>query len=177
MKIRGWVRNLALLVALIVPMYTFGVFFASAFPKTFSFLDEDIRPGGWIDSFRKRLNEPLALEAYIDRDKVHNGILVMDYEPVIYARMALPCATRYTNFSMAYYKLAPFRSLTGQSLISHTESDADIYRAFRDEMPEYIVDPLDIFPLLRSQLPLLFAGYQSRTVTDGSRNYKVYSRL
>lgn len=175
MRVRKWVRNVAFLLALVIPAYTYGVYFASAFPKTFSFIDEDIRPGGWIDSFRSRLNEPHPLTAYIDESKVKNGILVLDYEPVIYARLGLPCATRYTNFSIAYYKLSPFRSRTQTKLISRTETDADIYRAFRDDMPEYIIDPLDIFPLLRARMPILLGDFKARTVTDGDRSYKVYS--
>ncbi|MEM0996296.1 MAG: glycosyltransferase family 39 protein [Bacteroidota bacterium] len=177
MRLRPWVRNLALLAALLVPAFTYGVYFASVFPKTFSFLDEDLRPGGWISGFRQRLNEPHPLAQYIDPEKVHNGILVMDYEPSIYARLDLPCATKYTNFSIAYYKLAPFQTQTEESLISRTETDADIYRAFRDELPEYIIDPLDLFPLLRQRLPLLFAAYRGRLVSECNRSYRLYSRV
>jgi hypothetical protein len=122
------------------------------------------------------LNEPHPLEKYIDKTKVKNGILVMDYEPSIYARLELPCATRYTNFSLAYFKLEAFRELTEKGLISRTESLVDTYRGFRDQLPEYIIDPNNLFPVLRSKMPILFAQYNARLVTVYDKSYKIYYR-
>jgi 4-amino-4-deoxy-L-arabinose transferase-like glycosyltransferase len=176
MRINPWLRQLALLAALAIPMATFGVFLVSAFPSTFKMVDPYLTEGGWVDGFRNRLNEPHPLENYIDKAKVKNGILVLDYEPSIYARLALPCATRYTNFSLAYFKLEVFRDLTGKGLISHTESLVDTYRGFRDELPEYIIDPNNLFPVLREKMPILFAQYDARLVTVYDRSYKIYYR-
>lgn len=176
LRMRSWLRNLLLALAFLVPMYTFGVYMASAYPKTFSFIDADIRPGGWVDSFRKRLNEPHPLAAYIDREKVHNGVLVLDYRPTIYTRLDLPCATPYTNFSIAYYKLEVFRELSKKPLISRTEPVAETFRKFKAELPDYIIDPLDIFPTIRDKMPLVFLDYRTRTVEDGGQSYKIYHR-
>jgi hypothetical protein len=176
MRMNPWLRQLAFLAAMAIPLYNFGMFAVSAFPSTFKMVDPYISENGWIDSFRKRLNEPHPLEKYIDKDKVKNGILVMDYEPSIYARLGLPCATRYTNFSLAYYKLEAFRSLTNKGLISRTESLVDTYRGFRDELPEYIIDPQNLFPTLREKIPILFGQYDARLVTVGDKSYKIYYR-
>lgn len=176
MRFNPWLRQLSFVAAVAIPLYTFGVFLVSAFPSTFKAVDEYISPNGWVEGYRHQLNESHPLEKYIDKAKVQNGILVMDYEPDIYARLELPCATRYTNFSMAYYKLQAFRERTNRGLISHTETLVETYRAFQDEMPEYIIDPRDLFPTLRDQIPILFAQYESRVVTDGNRSYKIYYR-
>jgi 4-amino-4-deoxy-L-arabinose transferase-like glycosyltransferase len=176
MRMNPWLRQLAFIGAMAIPMYTFGVFLVSAFPKTFEMVDPYTTEGGWIADFRTRLNEPHPLEQFIDKSKVKNGILVMDYEPSIYARLGLPCATRYTNFSLAYYKLEAFRARSGKGLISRTETLAETYRAFRDQLPEYIIDPLNLFPDLRDKMPIVFAQYNARLVTVGSRSYRIYYR-
>ena len=175
-RLNPWLRQLSFLLLLLVPLYTYGVFAVSAYPKTFSMIDPYLRPNGWISGLRVRLNEPHPLEKYIDKSLVHNGILVMDYEPEIYARLNLPCATRYTNFSLAYFRLMAFRERSQVELYSKSEPLAETYRAFRDEMPEYIIDPHDLFPLLRSQMPILFADFEARQVTMGDRNFKLYFR-
>jgi hypothetical protein len=174
LKMSGMIRQLSFLALMVVPMYTFGVFLVSAYPSTFDMVDPYLRKGGWISTLRQRLNEPHPLEKYIDKESVKNGILVMDYEPEIYARLGLPCATHYTNFSLAYFKLQAFRSHSGKELYSHTEPLTETYREFRDDMPEYIIDPFDLFPLLRAQMPLLFADFEARQATLGNRSFKIY---
>ncbi len=176
MKLNPWVRQIGFILAMMIPMYTFSVFVVSAYPKTFSMIDPYLKPNGWISGLRARLNEPHALEKYIDKSKVHNGILVMDYEPTIYARLNLPCATHYTNFSLAYFRMIAFRERSKVTLYSNSEPLSETYRVFRDEMPEYIIDPHDLFPMLRAQIPILFADFEARQVTMGDRNFKLYYR-
>lgn len=175
-RMNPWLRQLAFIGAMAWPVVTFATYVVSAYPTTFTFVDEYIEPQGWIAGFRERLNGPHPLEAYIDKSRVQNGILVMDYEPDIYARLGLPCATRYTNFSIAYFKLEAFRKLEDVTLISHTETLVETYRAFQDELPEYIIDPQNRFPVLRDQIPILFATYEARPVTVGDRSFKIYYR-
>jgi 4-amino-4-deoxy-L-arabinose transferase-like glycosyltransferase len=174
LRIQGWLRSLVMMAVLAVPLYTFGIFPLAVFPKSFTFAEQYLRPGGWVHGLRAELNEVHPLEKYIDRSKVHNGILVLAYEPTVYTRLDLPCATKYTNFSVAYYKFNAFRKLTGYELISRSETDADVYREFRDQMPEYIFDPLGLFPHLRDQLPVLLSHYKTRQVIDHDRSYKMY---
>lgn len=176
MRMNPWLRQMALIAAMAIPMYTFGEYMVSAFPSTFKMVDPYLTEGGWISDLRHRLNEPHPLEKYIDKDKVKNGILVMEYEPSIYASLGLPCATRYTNFSLAYFKLEAFRELSQESLISRTETLVETYRGFRDELPEYIIDPRNLFPVLRSKMPILFGQYEARLVTVGKQSYKIYYR-
>jgi 4-amino-4-deoxy-L-arabinose transferase-like glycosyltransferase len=174
LRIQGWLRSLVMLIVLAVPLYTFGIFALVAFPNSFQFAEKYLRPGGWVHNLRTELNEPHPLEKYIDRSRVHNGILVMAYEPTVYTRLRLPCATKYTNFSIAYYKFNAFRKLTGYELVSRSETDADVYREFRDQMPEYIFDPQGLFPYLRDQVPALLSHYKTRQVNDHGRSYKMY---
>lgn len=174
LRIQGWLRSLVMMAVLAVPLYTFGIFGLVAFPGSFQFAEQYLRPNGWVHGLRTQLNEAHPLEKYIDRDKVHNGILVLAYEPTVYQRLRLPCATKYTNFSIAYYKFNAFQKLTGYALISRTETDADVYREFRDQMPEYIIDPQGLFPHLRDQLPVLLSHYKTRQVIDHDRSYKMY---
>lgn len=176
LKIRPWLRNLTLTLSFAIPAFTFGVFLISAFPAQFSFVDPYLTEGGWVHSFRERLNEPHPLEEKIDPTQVRNGILVLDYEPTIYTRLKLPCATKYTNFSIANYKMEVLPDHEKVGLVSRTEEKRDIYQAFKKEMPEYIVDPLGLFPHLSEQMPLLFADYQGVSVSDEARYYKIYRR-
>jgi hypothetical protein len=176
MQLNPWVRQLCFVAATAFPLATFGIFLISAFPSTFDMADPYIRTDGWVSGFRGQLNEPHPLEKYIDKSKVRNGILVMAYEPTIYTRLGLPCATRYTNFSLAYFKLQAFRAKSQNHLISRTETLVDTYLAFQDELPEYIIDPQDLFPMLRDQIPILFSVYEARLVTVGDMSYKLYYR-
>ena len=174
MKVKGWLRSLSFLLVMAMPVYTYGVYALVAFPQSFSFMETYIQPGGWIHGMRAQLNEPHPLSKYIEPSKVHNGILVLAYEPTVYARLNLPCATRYTNFSVAFYKWSVYKPLHGMSLVSRTETQADIFKAFKEELPEYIIDPAGLFPMLRDQIPVLFAPYKTRQVNDGERSYKLY---
>lgn len=176
LKIRPWVRNLVLLVAFAIPMLTYAVFLLAAFPNQFSFADKYLKEDGWTMQFRKDLNEPHPLAAYIDRDKIHHGILVMSYEPTIYTKLDLPCATKYTNFSIANYKFEFFKDHEEANLVSRSETRSDVYLAFQEEMPDYIIDPLDLFPALRAQMPLLLKDYEAVVVDEGHRSYLMYRK-
>lgn len=176
LKIRAWLRNIILLAAFAIPMLTFAVFLFAAFPKEFSFADKYLQEGGWTMQFRKELNEPHPLEAYIDRANIHHGILVLAYDPTIYTRLDLPCATKYTNFSIANFKFDFFPDHDLVSLVSRSESRADVYRAFEKEMPDYIIDPLDLFPILSAEMPLLFQDYEAVVVDEGHRSYLMYRK-
>jgi len=159
-----------------VPFYTYGVWMVSAFPKTFSFVDPYLTPGGWISNFRKQLNEENPLKTHIDKEKIKNGVLVLDYDPKIYQSLDVPSATKFTNFSMAYYKFSIFPWSADHNLLSHKLKAAEIYRAFEKDLPEYIIDPVDLslFPSLSEKMPLLFAGYTPDTVPGWDRTYVIY---
>lgn len=174
MRMNGWLRQGAFILLMAVPLFTYFVFAVSAMPDRFSMVDKYLTDGGWTHKFRRELNEPHPLEKYIDKGMVKNGILVLDYAPSIYTRLGLPCATHYTNFSLAYYKLEVFRELSGKGIVSHTETLVETYRAFQDELPEYIIDPQNLFPTMRERIPILFAPYQARLVTVYDQSYKIY---
>lgn len=177
LKMRRWVRQAALLLALAVPLFTYAIYFASAFPEQTSFLDPYLSEQGWVQGLRRDLNEPPPLAQHIDPATVDNGILVLAYEPTTYTRLGLPCATKYTNFSMANFKMAIFEEHEEVKLASRTEQVRDIYLAFERDMPDYIVDPLGLFPVMQDRMPLLLGGYRGVTVDEGDRSYLLYHRL
>lgn len=175
-KLRSWVRNLVLLGAFAIPMMTYGVFLLSAFPNAFQWADPYLNPNGWVADFRTELNEPHPLLEKIKPADVDHGILVLAYEPTFYTRLQLPCATPYTNFSVAYFKMEIMPEYGEVGLISQTESMGDIHRKFQADMPDYIIDPLNLFPRLERSIPLLFGQYQGEVVDEGKRSYKIYKR-
>ncbi len=176
LKIKSWIRNIILLSAFAIPMITYAVFLFAAFPQEFSFADKYLQEGGWTMKFRQELNEPHPLESYIDRGNIHHGILVLAYEPTVYTRLDLPCATKYTNFSIANFKFDFFPDHGLVNLISSSETRADVFLAFEKEMPDYIIDPLDMFPVLSAQLPLLFQDYEAVVIDEGDRSYLMYRK-
>ena len=178
LTMRRWIRALPNIASVAWPAFTYAAFLLAAFPATFGFADRflnirpvdtqatfmdpyhESQPLGWIQTHRILLNEPDPLERHIDRARVHNGILVLDLLPEHYVRLGLPCATRYTNFSVAWYKMTCLDHNTGRDLFSSPETEAEVYRAFSEDMPDYIVDPHGVFPQMQGRIPLLLAGYR-----------------
>lgn len=167
------IRASVLATCLAGPVYTYGVFLSAAFPQTFSFADPWFEPMSWVKGLRTELNEPHPLAAHIDKSKVKNGILVMDDYPELYMKLGLPCATKYTNFSIAHYKISAFRHNEGRELFSNPEGLKEVYRQFSHEMPEYVVDPDTLFIQLKDKMPLLLQAYKPRKVGD----YTLWSRV
>jgi Dolichyl-phosphate-mannose-protein mannosyltransferase len=172
-KIRRLFRLIALALALAGPAYTFGVFLSAAFPATFAFADQYFEPMEWVNGLRHELHDAPAVAAVINKSKVKNGILIMDDNPELYLKLGLPCATKYTNFSLAYYKISAFPHNEGRSLFSNEETLTNVYQAFKNDMPEYIIDPYLLFPHLQNKLPLLLNGF----VADSSTGVTVWSRV
>lgn len=179
LRIRNWIRVPLFMGSLAYPAFTYATFLFAAFPSSFAFVDPylnirpvdtqstfmdpyfDSAPLGWIQTQRILLNDPDPLERYIDKTKVTNGILILDLLPQHYLRLGVPCATRYTNFSVAWYKFGCFEHNKGREMVSSVENDAAIFRSFSAEMPDYIVDPHNMFPQIANQIPLIFSGYRS----------------
>lgn len=168
-RIKTWIKVGVITLSLVMPLFTYGVFMVAAFPDTMEFADPLFTEDGWTMTFRKELNRDHILSAHIDTEKVKNGVLVMDVEPEIYLRLGVPCATKYTNFSIAHYKF-PFPHNQDRGLVSAHETLPEIYEAFEAEMPEYIIDRNGLFPHLQDQLPLLFAEYREESIGK----YKIY---
>ena len=176
LKLRPIIRNLVLFLAFLIPMYTYGVFLASAFEDEFSFIDPYISENGWIEGFRKTLNDPHPLTDKIEPSEVENGILVLAYEPTIYTRLDFTCATKYTNFSIANFKMEFFEEHEEVGLISATEHTRDVYLSLKADMPDCFVDPQGLFPVMQENMPLLLKNYKGEIVDEGSRSYYIYKR-
>ena len=176
LRIHPFLKRIAFLLGLVFPIFTYGVFVVAANPSI-RYFDKYLTPGGWTENFRTTLNEPHMLASHIDKSKVRNGILILGFEPELYQRLDVPCATKYTNFSMAYFRLAAFDHNGNRTLVSGKESVANTYRAFSTDMPEYIVElPANVragnelFPQLEAKMPLLFQDYDWKQVNY----YKIY---
>jgi len=161
LKIKGWIKNSVFTLSFVMPVFTLFVFLLAAYPKTFNFLDDSLRPNGWVESLRVELSDGHPLETYIDKDKVKNGILVLDYRPKVYQKLDLPAATRYTNFSIAWYKFRFLEHNADNSLLSRGESLRNIYEEFERDRPDYIIDYFGVFPQMQAKLPLILGSYEA----------------
>jgi hypothetical protein len=198
LRIRGWLKVVAYWASLAFPVFTYGVFLLAAFPQSFNFADKwlnqrpidtqatfmdpyhDSSPLGWIQTHRILLNEPDPLERYIDKAKVQNGILILDLLPEHYVRLGVPCATRYTNFSVAWYKFTCLDHNQGRDLFSGMETEAQIYRAFQADMPDYVVDPHGIFGQMQGHIPMLASSYREIDLPyykAEDDTYRLYERV
>ena len=171
---RRWVRLVTLLAAFAVPVFTYGVYLISAYPNQTQFIDPYLTEGGWVHGLREQLSGEHSLKSVIQAENVERGILVLDYEPTIYTRLGLPCATPYSNFSTAYFKMEILPGFQEVKLISSPETQAEIYRAFESDLPEYIVDTRNLFPYFQQALPLLMADYEPIPPAQ-TPGYKVYA--
>ena len=99
----------------------------------------------------------------------------MSQEPDIYMKLNVPCATKYTNFGLAWYKISFWPHSKNIDLFSRKETSRQVFEAFEKKLPEYIICPEsdDLFPYLRDKFPLLFGDYRMKK----SENYHVYSRI
>jgi hypothetical protein len=94
----------------------------------------------------------------------------MEHEPALYHRLGQDCATRYTDYRIAYYRLPIFPERTDVHLISGLESERGAYLQYRDYPPEFILDPADNFGYLQAHYPGLFDHYKAE---DAGR-YRIY---
>lgn len=96
----------------------------------------------------------------LSQQQIQNGIWIMAYDPALYPLLGYPCANKYIDFRMAYYKIESLPGHATAQLMADTEADRDIYLQFSEEPPDVILDPQDFFPLLLKRYPRLLAPYQ-----------------
>lgn len=151
------------------------IYFACVSPFLFSTIQPQIKPNGWVIGLHNELNpstDEQLLLADIQSKNISKGILITQYEPELYMKMEQHCASKYTNFSIAYFKMdwLPQNRMSG-TLISKRETIPNVYRTFQKEMPDYIIDRLDIFPEIQDVIPLLLTNYERKQIGI----YTVYS--
>lgn len=110
------------------------------------------------------------LSEYLSDKKVANGIWMMEFRPEIYISTGLVSANKYTDFRIAYYKFPVFDQRHGKTILSAKEPEREIYAAFENRMPDYIIDPRDYFTHLQQRYPGLFGVYRK----DSLDGYTIY---
>jgi len=140
------------------------------FPETMSWLKPNQQPTWLYGSPQRGAPLPSALARSLDAAKAAQGIWIMAYQPHWYLALDAPCVNQYVDFRLAYYK---FPVLPGyEQDIARPEAEADIFEAFAEQPPSYVIDPEGWFPLMRERYPSLFAGYRAQR----SGEIVVYSR-
>lgn len=80
--------------------------------------------------------------------------------------------SRYIDFPLFANKISFLKKNTYRSLISSEIDHAEIYCAFREEFPDYILDEINVFGEIKNQIPILLADYM--LIYDGP--VKIYAR-
>ena len=140
------------------------------FPQTFSILQPEARPTWLFGSAQRGAPVPASLTKLIDPDEATKGIWIMGHEPHWYLALQAPCANRYVDFRLAYYT---FPVLPGfAQAVGRPEKEANIFEAFAQHPPRYVIDLENWFPRFRQRYPSLFVGYEPQR----SGEIVVYSR-
>lgn len=177
MKLKNRIKYILLLISPAFSLVLFGFYFLASSPENFKLIADKVSSNGWAKSIFLNLNGDSDLEklkAEIEGKNLKNGILVMSLEPELYIKLQQKCATKYTNFSLAYHKMKFLHSDESDVIFSKTETLPDIYNEFKNNLPEYIIDQNNYFQKFQEKIPLLFAPYKSKIKTEQWILYKKY---
>ncbi|MEM6803137.1 MAG: hypothetical protein AAF696_17155 [Bacteroidota bacterium] len=172
-----WVHRLryVLLIAiLIMPAYSYTAYLGIRFADSFSVLtpdkDDIFLHGGQLE-FMNRQDPIFSLKD----DPLHKDIWIMEFNPQLYIALDYPCANRYTDYRIAYYKVPSLPGGT-ERIFSRKETDRDVYEQFQNNPPDIVVDKKNSFPLLQARYPQLLSKYKRRSLGKYSIYEKVASR-
>ncbi|RMG68070.1 MAG: hypothetical protein D6722_12225 [Bacteroidetes bacterium] len=160
----AWLRRFRVVFFLLVALPTLYMelhFWGTRFPDTLGWLR--IETG---DRWLHGGTLPLLQEAHPLLDALptgSDGIWIMADTPEWYRYLGRTCAFKYTDFRIAYYKFGYWEN-GADPLYSRREPERDIYLAFTQSPPAYIIDPREYFPLLQARFPALAAMYEAREV-------------
>jgi len=164
---KKWLKGI--LWMLVFTFFSFNMFLYAVIvsPKLYQYFvsEKFIKPNGWI-SQNYRVYHDLSLQWSNFEKVVHlhsepeERILILSYRPEWYVKLNRKCATKYTNFSIAYYKMAFFEHNQNRKLISKKETLSDVYDAFQKDPPVLFIDEFQLFPQLQRHLPTLLKNYR-----------------
>ena len=161
-KLAYRLRVFLVLIVLAVPFYQYLTYFGIIFPNAPNAIKlpqtASILHGGFMDQLKGA--EPIP--GFQPKKEIKNGIWIMEFNPWLYQKLAAPIPNKYTDFRIAYFKFPEFEKPDDFALVSKMETDRDIYRAFTQNPPEYIIDSNDYFPSLANRFPGVFANYQKQ---------------
>lgn len=155
---KKWLYPLMLLFSFLPIAYNNLKFWTT--PNTSVLVPKEINP----------IFENQDLKTYFANKKVKNGIWLMEYKPETYLALNKPCATKYVDYRIVYQKFHPLPYASTHLLISRTESEAEIYKEFEGNLPDYVIDKQGLFPNIREMYPVLFYDYKP----DSVGAYRVY---
>lgn len=165
-KWASWVLWLAF------PLFSYSAFFAVSTPGTYAAvrgLFPSISPDGWMQGIYNQVHTTPD-EQLLARDIATHApagpIWIAGFRPEMYIRLNQHCALKYTNFSMAYYKMLwlPHNLRLRGRLVSDEETLAHVHRTLGATPPPYVIDISGVFAEMKRHLPLLLAAYQPDTV-------------
>lgn len=140
------------------------------YPQTFRWLPIAERPVWLYGAPNRGIPFPASLDQKVNRAQAKQSIWIMAHQPHWYLALDATCPNPYVDFRIAYHK---FPILPGhQQGITGPEEEKDIFHAFTQQPPAYIIDPNGLFASLQQRYPSLFAMYQPLE----SKGIVVYSR-
>lgn len=174
-----WFGRLAVVLLLAFPVFSYSVWLGVATTSNFERLREQV-PGisaeGWTRQMFYRVHlrpEESAILGWLEQHPQVEDIWVAAFRPQLYVRLGKKCGTKYTNFSMAYFKMEWLEHNLRRrgGLISDTETMAATYEAFREHLPPLIIDPEGVFADMRRHIPTLLNDYAPIPEEEGFQGW------
>lgn len=164
---KQWLKSISWLCILAIVGFNLCLYAIVASPLIYNYLlsQKLIKKGGWI-SEQHAVYHDLSLQWANFEKIVHlhsepeERILILSYRPEWYVKLNRKCATYYTNFSIAYYKMDFFKHNQNRKLISAKEKLPQVYQALSQDMPALFIDEHNLFGQLQYYLPTLLNRYR-----------------
>ncbi|MCS7075664.1 MAG: hypothetical protein NZ455_03090 [Bacteroidia bacterium] len=164
---KEWVRYLSWILVLAVVIFNLSLYLVIASPEIYRYFSSQkiIKSRGWVSQQYIAYHD-LSLQ-WTNLEKIvhlhsepEERILILAYHPEWYVKLNRKCATYYTNFSIAYYKIDFFKHNQNRTLISAKERLADVYEALEKDTPALFIDEYNLFPEIQYYLPNLLKKYR-----------------
>lgn len=164
---KQWIKRILWLSTVVFFVFNMFLYVVIISPGLYQYLvtEKIIKPKGWI-SQNYMLYHDLSLQWSNFEKVIHlysepeERILILSYRPEWYVKLNRKCATKYTNFSIAYYKMDFFKHNQNRRLVSKKETLSNVYDALEKDMPILFVDEFGLFPQLQQYLPTLLKKYR-----------------
>lgn len=159
-----WQKMLMGTLSLTPSIFLLIIYFAVCTDAQYRRFGKYFKSDGWAHEMYIWMNhhyEPLnEVEEILNISLAKNDrVLILSFHPDWYVYLHRTCATKYTNFSIAYYKM-PFLQENSKSLVSRTETPTLFIREFLSDMPQALVDPDNHFEKLFNLFPEVFSQYR-----------------
>lgn len=161
-------KRFVLFTAYLMPVYSYLIYVICANTALYQWVEPFEKYDYWIHQFRRNLVPDKQIELFkkdLLNHKINTGIWVAYYQPDLYIRLDKKCASKYVDFAIAYNKMDWLsHNFKHSTLLSKSESMANVYHAFRYEKPDYIIDAYGIFQEIKNHLPLLMDDYSMKKI-------------